>query len=263
MSNLQRLLHTTRQLASSGFFAKLLSTLGFGRFFLSITIWLKHFQLFFGVGHPDSRVVEYPWVLNRLPKEGRLKVLDVGCTSSLLSHELIARGYRVVGIDIREHMWKNHRMQFCKVDLRRTQMPSELFDVIIAVSTIEHIGLNVYDQYQNAAKLFVEENGDIEAMRELYRILKGDGLLFLTTPFMGKGPFRILGWDRRYDETSLKRLVEDFDIIEEGYFVCGHSPSCLRRFSFVEVPKERVHQLKFDELFPGVTCLVLRKKNIC
>lgn len=80
---------------------------------------------------------------------------------------------------------------------------------------------------------------------------------------MGKEPFRISGWNRRYDETSLQRLVEDFYIIAEGYFVCVHSTGYLRRFSFVEVPKERVHQLKFDELLPGVACLVLRKKNIC
>jgi 2-polyprenyl-3-methyl-5-hydroxy-6-metoxy-1,4-benzoquinol methylase len=30
-------------------------------------------------------------------------VLDVGCAESLLSHELIARGFRVIGLDIRDY----------------------------------------------------------------------------------------------------------------------------------------------------------------
>lgn len=256
MSKSLRLLENIRQRAFCGSFAKLLSTLGLGRFGLRVTIWAKHFLLFFGLGHPDSRVVEYPWVLKHLRK-GRLKVLDAGCTGSLLSHELIARRYRVVGIDIREYTWKNHRMQFCKRDIRRTELPSELFDIVIAVSTIEHLGLNIYDQYSDAGSLL---SGDIEAIQELHRILKRGGLLVLTTPFMGKGPFRILGWDRRYDETSLRKLVKDFDVIKETYFVCIHSKKCLRRFSFLEVWKERIHKVKFDELYPGVACLVLQKK---
>ncbi|MEM0241400.1 MAG: class I SAM-dependent methyltransferase [Candidatus Nezhaarchaeales archaeon] len=106
-------------------------------------------------------------------------VLDVGCAESLLSHKLIARGFRVVGIDIRDYPFRNKRMYFVKRNVMDTGLPDNIFDAIVMVSTIEHIGLSVYGQ------LTLNNEGDIKCMRELHRIMKPGGLLILTTPYTG------------------------------------------------------------------------------
>jgi len=84
----------------------LLSSLPFGRLAFRFSIALKVLSLSRGCW--SQRAVEYPWVLKELKllKPGAT-VLDVGCAESLLSHELIARRYMVVGIDIREYPFKN------------------------------------------------------------------------------------------------------------------------------------------------------------
>ena len=56
--------------------------------------------------------------------------------------------------------------------------PDENFDAVIAVSTIEHIGLGAYgDPFQ--------EGADARVVKEIHRVLKPGGRLILTTPFAG------------------------------------------------------------------------------
>jgi len=63
----------------------------------------------------SQRAIEYPWVLKqiRVLKPGAL-VPDVGCAESLLSHELIARGFKIVRIEIRDYPFRNKKMYFVK-----------------------------------------------------------------------------------------------------------------------------------------------------
>jgi len=75
--------------------SKILSLPPLGRLAFRISICVKCLSPL--SGSMSQRAVEYPWVLEQLKllKPGSL-VLDVGCAESLLSHELIARGFRVV-----------------------------------------------------------------------------------------------------------------------------------------------------------------------
>jgi 2-polyprenyl-3-methyl-5-hydroxy-6-metoxy-1,4-benzoquinol methylase len=58
----------------------------------------------------SERAVEYPWVLKQLNTLHRgARVLDVGCCESLLSFKLVAMGFQVVGIDIRNILLKTKR----------------------------------------------------------------------------------------------------------------------------------------------------------
>jgi hypothetical protein len=90
-------------------------------------------------------------------------VLDVGCAESLLSHELVARGFRIVGLDIRDYPFKNKRVYFVKRNVLNTGLPDEMFDAIFVVSTIEHIGLSAYGQ------LTLDDEGDVKVMKEFTR----------------------------------------------------------------------------------------------
>jgi 2-polyprenyl-3-methyl-5-hydroxy-6-metoxy-1,4-benzoquinol methylase len=81
------------------------------------------------------------------------RMLEVGCSGSLLGHELTAKRFTVVGLDIRDHPFKSKRMLFVKGNVMDTKLPDEKFDIIL-VSTIEHIGLSAYGQ------LTLDNDGD-------------------------------------------------------------------------------------------------------
>jgi len=96
-------------------------------------------------------------------------VLDVGCCKSLLGFKLVAMGFQVIGIDIREYLFKkSKRMLFIRRGARSTGFPSNFFDPIVLVSTIEHIGVGI------------DEDADLKTVKELKRVLKPKGII--TTP---------------------------------------------------------------------------------
>jgi SAM-dependent methyltransferase len=229
------------------FVSRLLSFLPLGRLAFRTSVALKRLSLYFGSW--SQRAVEYPWVLKQLEiLKPMAIVLDVGCAESMLSHESIAKGYRVAGIDIREYPFKNDRMAFYNRNILKSGLPSEVFDGIIVVSTIEHIGLNVYDQH-----LF-DDKGDIKAMREFYRMLKPGGIIILTTPYIGNEPLRVSPSERNYNRKRLTELVKSFDILKEEYFYPLRRG---KRFIWVKFDRKQIDEKTFPEA--GLACLVLQK----
>jgi 2-polyprenyl-3-methyl-5-hydroxy-6-metoxy-1,4-benzoquinol methylase len=96
---------------------------------------------------PTDRYIEYPFVLNNI--ELRPNILDVGCSGSMLPLLLKSLGYEVHGIDIRDYLPKN-KFMFTKGSICSTNYDDNEFDTIIAISTIEHIGLERYGaKYSN------------------------------------------------------------------------------------------------------------------
>ena len=160
---------------------KLLALYPIGRILFWISIELKSY-LFYLVN--EVRAIEYPWVVEnlRFVPRGDL-ILDVGCAESLLSHELIARGFRVVGIDIQDYPFKDKRMIFLKRNIMDNHLPDNIFDAIVMVSTIEHIGL------RSNGQTVEDTNGDLRTMNELARILKHQRIIILTTPTSEKNPY--------------------------------------------------------------------------
>ena len=202
------------------------------------------------LGGWSQRAMEYPRVIKSLsivPKGGL--ILDVGCAESLLSQELIARGFRVVGIDIRDYPFKDKRMIFLKRNVLNTLLPDDMFDAIVVVPTIEHIGLEPYGQTVK------DTDGDLRAMKELVRILKHEGILILTTPYIGGGPLRVTSFERIYDRQRLGELTRGLEIIKEDYFYPLRSGKRLR---WLRLSREKVDKQTFKEE-SGVACLILKK----
>lgn len=78
------------------------------------------------------------------------------------------------------------------------------FDIIITPSAFDHDGLGRYGDPLNA-------DGDLQAMRQVQRILKHDGLLFLTVPI---GPdVAVFNLHRRYGSVRLPMLFKGWEII--------------------------------------------------
>lgn len=167
------------------------------------------------MGIPD-RMVEYPFIFRELrPARGR--VLDVGCTSpyNIIPLILADLGLYVYGIDVRDFKIRHHNFKFIKGNILKTSFPDSYFDWIIAVSTIEHIGLK--GRYSSTMDL----NNDRKAILEMMRILKRGGNILITVPF-GRAKI-VRAFHRVYDGKRLRKLVDGLKITKAEFYVKNKS----------------------------------------
>lgn len=227
--------------------SKTLSLETSGRIALRLSIFAKRLSL--SMGSCSDRAIEYPWVLTQIKniKPSSL-LIDVGCAESLLSHELTSKGFKVVGLDIRNCPFKNKKMLFVKRNIMNSGLPDGTFDAAILISTVEHIGLSAYGQ------LTLEDYGDINAMKELHRILKPDGILIMSTPYIGNSLFRVDSFQRNYNRERLAKLVQHFQVIKEEYFYFERRR---RSIYWIKMGREEIDKQNFTD--PGIACLVLKK----
>ena len=102
-------------------------------------------------------------------------------------------------------------MLFLKEDVKKITLPDNSFDVAIAVSTIEHIGIGGrYGEYEDS-------RGDIIAINQMKRVLKPGGMVILTFPF---SKYKICKpFCRIYDLNTVKELIGDLLIEKEAYYM--------------------------------------------
>lgn len=157
----------------------------------------------------NERIIEYPLTFRYL-KSNAKKVLDVGCCTSRLPIQLASMGYKVWGIDIRPYNFQHRNFIFQRSNVLNLPFENDFFDVITAISTIEHIGLGSYGDAN------IIPNGDRRAVKELIRVLKPNGQIILTFPF-GKhfvGPkYRVYNWK------DVKKLIYPMKIKSAKFFI--------------------------------------------
>lgn len=169
----------------------------------------------------DERCVEYPWLFAKLPDAVQY-VLDAG---SVLNYEyLIDQPYFT---NKRLHIttlapeykcfWKKGISYFFE-DLRQLPIKDEFYDVIVCLSTLEHVGLD-NTQYARGKHFSENRSNDYRlAVKELSRILKPGGSLFLSVPF---GKYQNFGDFQQFDAALLTDAIAAFctaQIIEKTYF---------------------------------------------
>jgi SAM-dependent methyltransferase len=194
----------------------------------------------------NERIVELPWVLQKLAAFPGSRVLDFGCSNSPLSLEMAALGHKVVGADLRPYGYTHPNFELIQGDFLRIPAPEKAFDVVVAVSAVEHVGLG--GVYGGPA----QESGDRIIVRKFLEVLKPGGVLLLTVPFglAGENP----GY-RVYDSASLARLLEGYEVRERRFFL-GE-----RQLSWIEVPEERLKSVPSHEegLTQGVALVLAAK----
>jgi 2-polyprenyl-3-methyl-5-hydroxy-6-metoxy-1,4-benzoquinol methylase len=100
-------------------------------------------------------------------RAGNPSILDIGCATGALLASLRDNGWRVTGVEISPSglYAKNERkLDVRNIPLEENNFSDNSFDIVLASHLIEHL---------NEPKTFVEE---------IYRILKNNGSLFITTP---------------------------------------------------------------------------------
>ncbi len=112
------------------------------------------------------------------------------------------------GIDINEYPFFHPNFKFVKGSICKTNFEDKFFDLIVSISTLEHIGLGWYGDNT--------KESDIMAIKEIKRILKKDGLFIMTVPFGIKRETKVF---RVYDSNSLNELINGFEVVKADYFV--------------------------------------------
>jgi SAM-dependent methyltransferase len=156
----------------------------------------------------NARIVEHPWVFMNLGLEGG-RILDVGCCSSSLSIELASLGYPVWGIDVRPYGLTHPNFTFVHEDICRCSLPDGSFDRVLAISTIEHIGVGHYGDPSG-------QGMDVKALAAVHRLLKPGGRLLISAPF---GRRQVNAFGRVYDSEQFRDLLQAFKIIKIEWHV--------------------------------------------
>ena len=178
----------------------------------------------------------YDRVLELLPSDKNLKILDAGCGIGNLIKRLLEDGFKnITGLDMEDSL--KIKNPFIKADLNKELMLNEKFDVIICQEVIEHL--------ENPRHL----------LRELKKILRKDGIMILTTP-------NIFYWKARI-YYPLKGIIWGFR--EEDYKVSGHITP-ITKYDFKRICNEenlRLIQITYNnsdkELFGNNLMVVIGK----
>lgn len=172
---------------------------------------------------PTDRYIEYSFVIKNLPKPPN-RVLDIGCAGSFFPLLLASFGYETYGIDIRNYPIINklefENFKFTKESSIRTQFPAEFFDTVVAILSLEHIGIG--GRYAIVEDL----DGDLKTMAEIWRILKPDGTVFLTITY-GKNIIMRL-YMRLYYKERIREISRNFIIKKEEYYLQDEDDDWIR-----------------------------------
>jgi O-antigen chain-terminating methyltransferase len=211
---------------------------------------LKSGNMAQGIGDTE-RYVEIPWALSEYSDEQT--VLDIGYANaeeryitSLLSLKIPC----LHGLDLSEKKIEGFISHIG--DIRQTNFEDNFFDLIFCISTIEHVGRDnskyIQDYFEDV------ENGDLEALKEIYRITKNNGKCIITVPF---GRFVNYGWFIQYDEKRLNILLQSapFGIVKMEFFIYENGwHSCDK-----EDLKNIVYKDNNAPAAAGLVCLLLKK----
>lgn len=185
-----------------------------------------------------SRCVEYPYAASKATQAKKL--LDVGTAKSdtiwMQWLDSLSGEVRVTDYDASDYPYQH--ATFHQADVRRLPFEDNTFDVILAVSVIEHIGLN---QAQVVAddKPPEDNDGDVEAVRELIRVLVPNGKLVMTFPYGLTDHLILRQSARTYTANSLKRFERVARPVEIEYYEYQHT-QMMQRFVENITPKKAV-----------------------
>lgn len=157
-----------------------------------------------GVGF-DERVVEYPWLLAQRPFE---RTLDAGSTLNLdfvLDRiQPHVSDLHIVTLRPEDVAYPERGISYAYADLRDLPFRDGLYDTVVCLSTIEHVGMDnaLYGGPGRAA----DPRGEARrAVAELRRVLAPGGRLLMTVPY---GRAADHGWFRQFGRADVEELID-------------------------------------------------------
>lgn len=164
------------------------------------------------------------------------RVLDIGCFIGYGERRIFLQAKEVIAIDSNEKALEfarqNNRLipnvNFKKVDARQLPFPSETFDIVIAFHLIEHIPPQEVNNF----------------LREVKRVLKSGGLLFILTP---NRKFRLLPFQKpfnpeHYQEFTAKTFLMT---LKRGFGEVQIKGTRAKKW-IEDIEKKRVHKSPYQ-----------------
>jgi 2-polyprenyl-3-methyl-5-hydroxy-6-metoxy-1,4-benzoquinol methylase len=128
---------------------------------------------------PELARTSKEYTLECVPDGQGLDLLDVGCGSGMNSLALVAKGYRIHGVDVSEaaiSQYRAHGFEGSVADIEvGLDYPDGRFDIVFCSEVVEHL---------TAPELL---------LAEINRVLKPGGALVLSTPNSAFWLYRVLG----------------------------------------------------------------------
>lgn len=212
----------------------------------------------------DERVVEYPWVYSRLSDNPGV-VLDAG---SALNYKFLLERPPITNSNLtictlapEKRCYWEKSISYSFDDLRNNRFRDGVFDVVISISTIEHIGLdNTLLYTQDSTKQENDQLSCLSAVREFKRILKPGGTCFITVPY---GQAKNGGWYQVFDKSMVQSVLDAFkpsqtEIAYFGYTEYGWSSvpaSALASATFFDIHAQKHYDSDFAAGARGVACI--------
>jgi len=158
----------------------------------------------------DERCVEYPWLFANLAPEAKL-IMDAGSVLNfdfiLTDQFLKGRTLHILTLAPEENCFWKRGISYLYDDLRAIPIRNGYYDVVVCLSTLEHVGCDNSRYGERDAADGISSGAVGATMRELRRVLKPSGSLFLTVPF---GAYRDFGTFQQFDKPLLAAAVEQF-----------------------------------------------------
>lgn len=156
-----------------------------------------------------EKLLDWGWVCTHLPP-GPKRALEIGPGKSPIIPAMLSLGYEVTAIDNSiDPAGLIDGFRFIRGDFSAFSAEHK-FDVIIACSVVEHIGL--------AGRYNSDEDvdGDLKAMLRIHELLTPGGDLLLTIPVGRDAVHR--PWHRVYGPERLPKLLEGFIMVKSQFF---------------------------------------------
>jgi SAM-dependent methyltransferase len=174
----------------------------------------------YGIGL-DERVVEYPWVFSHGPF-GRL--LDAG---SVLNHEHVLDRFLPLADELtittlapEDWSFTERGVSYDYSDMRDLPFRDGLFDSVICISTLEHVGMDNRGYGSETGREADPRAEAWAALRELRRVLRPGGTALVTVPY-GRREDHV--WLRQLDRAEVTELVAAFEPAESEVTVYAYA----------------------------------------
>ncbi len=169
----------------------------------------------------DERCVELPWVLAKMQGLSG-KILDAGSSLnySFLVERVLTPGRKlhIITLAPEPQCFANLGVSYLFEDLRRIPIVDDFYDCVVCVSTLEHIGFDNTSFTHRKADCEHRPSDYLAAYREMLRILRPGGSLFITVPF---GKYHDYGCFQQFGEREVAALVRsagDVSKVNVRYF---------------------------------------------
>jgi SAM-dependent methyltransferase len=158
----------------------------------------------------DERLVEYPWMLSRLP-EGAADLLDAGSTLNqrlILSHPRMRdKNITIFTLAPETECYWRDRVSYVFGDLRNMYFRDRSFSIVVCLSVLEHVGLDT--RMYDPRKLAEERDPEayLAAVHEMHRVLKPGGSCLISVPY---GKYQLRSWLQVFDSVMVDRILATF-----------------------------------------------------